>query len=519
MAKPRQTQPPDGYGEGDEGDLGLEGGSAPGVAAPELDDGAPIDLALSRKPRNDMGNAQRLIRRHGERLRYVKDVGWLAWHEGRWSLDQGERQAELLAQDVVDRLRDEADSVEEAGAWKRETPDGFQARVAGARKWAVASGNSGKITGMLGRAQAHLTVLPDVLDAHPRRFCVANGTIVLGLPCRLEPHEPRDLITMISPVAWVRGEEHAPHFHRFIEQILPDEEVRAFVQRFLGYCLSGLGTEQALLLLHGAGANGKSTLVDLVAYIMGEYAATLNIRSLLRDDRATGSQATPDLARLPGKRFARTSEPEPNAQLAEGKIKELTGGEKITARHLNEGFFEFVPQFKLIVSMNNKPMIRGGDDGIWRRVLLVPFEVQIPREARDKALPDKLKAEAPAVLNWLIDGYEQWAEAGLMVPDAVRAATEAYREENDAVGEFLASVAVISRDPLDRVPAGRLFSLYETWCKRNAQDPLSKNAFGKRLRQRTDIKVVKVSSNFYSGLYLVDDAVRELEGGGGSGPA
>jgi putative DNA primase/helicase len=368
--KRKDAAPPPGYGAGDEDDLGLEGGTAPGVEAPHLDDGEPIDLRLSREPKNDLGNARRLIARHGERLRYVKDVGWIAWHEGRWSLDQGERQAELLAQDVVDRLRDEADSVEEAGRWKRESKEAFLDRVDRARKWAIASGNSGKITGLLGRAQAHLTVLPEVLDAHPRLFSVANGTLELGLPCRLRPHDPRDLITMISPVAWDVRAAHAPVFEAFLAEIQPDAEIRGFLQRFLGYTLSGLGTEQALLLLHGAGANGKSTLVDLIAHIVGDYAATLNIRSLLRDDRATGSQATPDLARLPGKRFARTSEPEPNAQLAEGKIKELTGGERITARHLNEGFFEFKPIFKVTGSGNDKPSIGGVDEGIWRRMKL-----------------------------------------------------------------------------------------------------------------------------------------------------
>ena len=186
------------------------------------------------------------------------------------------------------------------------------------------------------------------------------------------------------------------------------------------YCPTGVTTEQKLVFNYGEGGNGKSVFIDLIAKMMGPYAVSLPFASLLRDDRKRGAEATPDLARLPGARLVRASEPEKGSRFAEATIKAITGGEEITVRHLNHGFFDFVPHFKLTLSGNHKPAIRGQDRGIWRRFLLVPWEVNVPDEQQDKDLPAKLWAERDGVLNWILDGVRIWLECGLVVPDRAR---------------------------------------------------------------------------------------------------
>jgi hypothetical protein len=182
----------------------------------------------------------------------------------------------------------------------------------------------------------------------------------------------------------------APIFHKFIREVVPDDEVRIFLQRFFGYCLTGSTKEQAILMLWGEGSNGKSTLVDLLNWLLGDYALVTPFASLLHTDQRRGGEPTPDLARMPGARLVSAAEPETGARFAESMLKQLTGGEKMTVRHLRQDFFEFKPQFKLCLSFNNKPYIRGQDEGIWRRLLLVPFNQRFVDADRLKENPGAL---------------------------------------------------------------------------------------------------------------------------------
>lgn len=501
MARKRQAIP-EGYtlaGEAAEDD------SARDRAAPAPTD---LDRELHRFDRNDVGNAKRLVARHGADLLHVADIGWHVWDGARWSLDADGKLVLRRAQRTAKAMKAEAEAAAEAAGPRRRS----NARDS-AFKWAIQAGNQGRLRAMIEQAAPRLGARLADMDAQPLKFNAANGTVLLGdtpqgendpetVAVELHPHDRADRITLMAgtreaPVAYDDA-ARCPEFETFLAAIQPDPEVRGFLQRWFGYCLTGLVDEQAMVLLHGGGRNGKSTLVDTLAHVFGDYARSLPIKSFLRDDRTTGGQATPDLARLPGARLVRSSEPEPGAQISEAMIKEITGGEPITARHLHQGFFEFAPQFKAVISFNNKPTVRGADDGIWRRLLLVPFEVRIDRP--DLHLKERLKAEAAGILNWLVEGYRQWRARGLMVPDKVRAATDDYRADSDIVGEFL-KIAVVA-DRQKAVSGAEFYNAFKAWCGKNGIEAPSGTWFGKRLSGRPGIRKVRVGTVRYEGIDL-----------------
>ena len=478
-----------------------------------------FDRRLGLLPRNDIGNARRLMERFGIDLLHVKDVGWHVWDDSHWDREDGERQAHLRAQETVDALKDEAEALRDHGPLGDPPDDEAEAKAAqkewdkfveGRFAWAVASGNSGRVSAMLREAAPNITRRPEDLDANPFMLNVANGTLALrqadggeaaGGDLVLMPHQREHLITKISPAAF-DPEAEAAAFRRFLDQILPDREIQTFLQRWFGYCLTGDTSEQCLVLFHGTGANGKSTLVDIVKWILGDYAMTLPFASLLHDDRRRGSEATPDLARLPGARLVSAAEPEIGQRFSESLIKTLTGGEAITARHLQEGFFEFKPSFKLVLSFNTKPSVRGQDEGIWRRLLMVPFDVTIPYEQRDRHFDEKLRAEASGILNWMLDGLRLWFEGGLQIPEAVRAATAAYKTESDPLGQFLEMAT--QRKPGAHVQAKQLYSAYAHWCRENAVEPLSMTAVGLKLGDR-GFQKERMGVVFYKDLELLEE--------------
>lgn len=474
-----------------------EGGDGPGRDG-SGDDG-PGDLLLSRYSRSDLGNAKRLIARFGADLMYVDNVGWHAWDGRRWQGETGAYRAQKLAQQTGELILEEARAMGEAGPHFGESPKDFEDRVSAHRKFSISCGNSGKIEGMLKQAQPHLVVPPTDLDTLDYLINLRNVTLDLDAPrwnappeegedpCHAPPHTPEvreglhsreHLATRIADVEY-DPDADCPRFRIWLAQILPDEMVRVFVQRWFGYCLTGDISEQSLLCCYGTGSNGKSTLTEIMGEILGSYAMTVPIETFLADDRKSAGAATPELARLPGARLVLASEPEVGAKMSEGVVKRITGGEKVNARKLFQDQFEFRPRFKLVISFNIKPAVRGQDEGIWRRILLVPFKVHIPKHLRDKHLKDKLLAEKAGIFNWMLDGYRLWREHGLNPPDSVVAATEAYRSESDPIGQFMDQM--VRRQPGGVLTASSLYEHYETWAKDNGSEPVSKTLFGRRL--------------------------------------
>lgn len=305
------------------------------------------------------------------------------------------------------------------------------------------------------------------LSAEERRQRIAEGKgdrafETRGWKIKRFPHAREDLITKLAPVKYVPGAK-CPAYEAFIARVQPDETMRRFLHQWGGYSLTGDIGEHKLAFFHGGGRNGKGTWVETVAAIAGDYAGSIGIDSLAVQDRGKrGDQATPDIARLPGVRFLRVSEPPKGMSFNDGLIKQLTGGDPVDARHLNKGFFTFLPSFKLTISGNNKPRVRDLTHGMWSRMQLVPWDVTIPEEEIDTGLGEKLRGEASGILNRLLEGLIDWMEHGLIVPEQVRAATRAYRDDSDDLGRFLTALCEVG--PSCRVGAKELWEFYDAWA-------------------------------------------------------
>lgn len=471
------------------------------AAAPEW---VPLDLQCARLPRNDFGTGQRLIARSGADLMHVPEVGWHAWMGTHWEREDGERQAHLAAHRAAAAIRAEGAALEAEGPWDGEAPKDFLERISGHRKFGIGVGNSSRLRAMLAEAAPYLTEPVGALDADPFLFACENGTLELRAAdaggVRLRPARRQDRITRLAPVAY-DPEAEAPRFRAFLDRILPDRPVQLFLQRYLGYALTGDIGEQCLILCYGTGSNGKSTLLDVIARLLGGYTTGLPMASLMHDDRRRGAEATPDLARLPGMRLVRAAEANQGSRFDEALLKQLTGGEPMAVRHLNAGFFEFYPVFKLVLTFNNRPTIRGQDEGIWRRLRLVPFSVTIPDGEKDSRLVEKLLGEGPGILNWLLDGFRLWRETGLAAPEAVLEATADYRAESDPVGQFLSMATAPA--PGRHTSAKRLYDAFAAWCKENAVTPLTQTGFGRRLGDKGLKKVKTGGLSHYEGVELL----------------
>jgi putative DNA primase/helicase len=334
---------------------------------------------------------------------------------------------------------------------------------------------------MLELAKSEAPISPDDLDADPWLFNTANGTIDLRTGI-LRGHRREDLITKLAPV------EHnpaatAPAWEHFLQRVLPGEDLRGFVQRATGYSATGNTSEQCMFINHGTGANGKSTFQETISAALGDYAMRTPTEMLL----AKRSDGVPnDIARLKGSRFVSASETEEGRRLAESRIKDLTGQDTITARFMRAEWFDFEPVHKLWLSTNHKPEIRGTDQAIWRRIRLVPWTVVIPPAEQDKKLPEKLRAELPGVLAWIVQGCLEWRRKGLQAPEEVRRATVEYRAEMDVVGAFLAECCAIA--PERDVSAADLYKAYGEWCKDTGETQVKQRRFGGQLTERGDFE-------------------------------
>ena len=572
-------------------------GPDPDGPGPDLETGAKL-------PQNDTGNGLRFAHYCGQDAMYVPRVGWHIWDEKRWGLDPDgiavRRKAqsihELIEKEVLyvpltvteqgraerlDAIRFElndfdklyADLSDDDRAKKRGELQAERSKLNSElwgkgstrqrhKTFARSAGNSGNIKNMLGEAVTSLAQDVDDLDADPLTVNTQTGVLrfkvtdmreegagkvaefALSDHARQSTVEGRNrpqFITKMMPVEY-DPKAKCPKFDAFLERIQPDPEDRAFLQRWFGLSMTGQPV-QKFLYMYGMGANGKSLMANLMRRMMGDYATMVRIESLTGKNRKSGSDATPDLMRLIGARAAITNEPEEGERLQEQKVKEMTGGDEMLVRNLHSDFVAFTPYFKLTFTGNHKLEIRGTDDGIWRRPLLLPFDVQIPEGERDESLGDKLfDQERSGILNWMIAGLIDYLEGGLQEPAKVLQATEEYRKDSDPLGDFLATGCEIdggsdflpARELVDACYLYLLENTSHAWQPGNLQRKL-KDRSGKYMHPGTGKSYARHKKNGtwgYTGIRLtsemrqrLDDAPRDQKGlpmlrndGGGSPP-
>ena len=340
-----------------------------------------------------------------------------------------------------------------------------------------------------------IKVSDDELDTDNYLFNV-NGITLNLKNGKGFPPEPKNLITKKSKFVYDK-EAKCPTWDLFLMQIFnQDKDLIRFVQKAMGYSLSGDVTEQCLFILWGTGANGKSTFLNVLQELFGDYACTTGTETFMKKT----SEQSNDLARLKGIRLVTTTEVEQGKSLSESLIKQITGGDEITARFLYGEYFFFKPTFKIFMATNHKPKIRGADNGIWRRIKMIPFTVTIPPEQRDKTLTEKLIAENSGILNWLIAGYAMWRKEGLGEPDAIREANEEYRMDMDVVGTFVNDCFDIDATLRWRLPNQMLYQTYIKWCNVNNERVMSQKWLTMRMSEKGFKRMVSNNGRIWLGL-------------------
>jgi putative DNA primase/helicase len=407
-------------------------------------DAAQDDAPPWLLPFSDTYNARAMVRDHGQDLRYCWPWHkWLVWTGAHWQGDD-HGAVRRKAKQTIKRLARYAEALDDVTA---------KALMAHIKK----SLSTAAIKAMIEGAQDEpgIPVLPEALDADPWLLNCTNGTLDLQTGT-LRPHERADLLTRCIPVAY-EAAALCPTWDAFLDRIMAgNQRLIRFLQRAVGYALTGVIREHVLLILWGTGRNGKSTFLNTLRALLGPYGLQAPSELLLvsHNDRHPTERAD-----LFGKRFVAAIETEQGRKLAEVFVKEATGGDPIRARRMREDFWEFQPTHKVFLATNHKPVITGTDTAIWERIRLIPFTVTIPKDERDTTLPDKLHAELPGILAWAVRGCLAWQQDGLGEPDEVQQATAGYRTEMDVLGQFISECCLVG--PHYRTKADKLYDAYK----------------------------------------------------------
>lgn len=426
------------------------------------------DLFLAMRAHNDIGNAERLCKRYGNKLRNVPGLGWFGWDEQRWSRESGEDLALQCAKETAKSIWAEIAALRNA-----KKPD--EDRIGYLIDHARTSGNMARLNGMLEAATPDLRLPLDALDADPYLLYMPNTVLRLSPEIAEIPREREHYATKLTAVAY-NPSARAPKWRTFLEQIFPDVALREFVQRAAGYSMTGDMSEECFFMCWGKGRNGKGTFLRRIAHVLGSYAATLPVELLLEGAPKSGNEASPQYAALTGVRYVLTTEPKPNARFNEGKLKTLTGRDTIRIRDMYGKPFDLVPKFKMWIACNDRPIVRSTSDAYWRRVKLIPFLVNISEEQTNRYLEQELRQEAAGIFNWMLEGLEHWSERGLRPPEAVLAANTSYRDEMDPLHRFLIEALIVA--PGEQMKRCDLYASYIEYCQRDGEEPMPAKAFG-----------------------------------------
>ncbi|STX19330.1 phage/plasmid primase, P4 family [Levilactobacillus brevis] len=437
---------------------------------------------------DDTGNTDRFMDQYGDLMKYsFIDKNWMIYNGSYWEIDET-GQVHSLADQVIDSMKHEKLVVPpDSDLTEEKAMKAFQKHIKHSRS------NSGK-KALIDEIKHRVPVLHGEFDSDKTLLNVANGYVDLtsGL---LHEHDITKMFSRQTRTEYTDTID-APEWQQFLDQIFnKDQELIDYVQKAVGYSLTGSTKEQVMFILYGNGRNGKSIFIDTIADALGNYARSMQADSIMV--KQNKSAANSDIARLEGARLVTSSEPNDGLRLDEGLVKQLTGGDTVTARYLYGKEFEFKPEFKLWLATNHKPIIRGTDDGIWRRLMLIPFAVKIPDNRVDKDLKYKLQREEVGILNWAVEGALKWQREGLKAPESVRQASRDYRNEMDVTSEFLEECCTLSEH--ETVRAAELYRRYKNWAGDNSQYLMNSTKFGKEMMKKFDRKRDS-QGNYYLGL-------------------
>ena len=446
----------------------------------------------------DTGNAHRLYDKYGKILKYSYNrKKWYFWTGKVWTLDES-GEVKKLADDICEDLKKEAWNIQD---------DDLQEQ---ALKFAKRTAGSTAKESMVKECQ-HLydiPAAPEDFDSYTDFMNCQNGIVNLRNG-ELMPHDANFMMSKISNAEYDLRHNRPERWLKFLDDVTAgDKELQEYIQRSVGYSISGSNKEQCAYFLYGMGNNGKSTFLDTIADLLGNYAMNVQPDTLMLQSRlgSSGGGANSDIARLKSARFITCEEPTEGMRLNEGLLKQLTGGSRVTARHLYGDEFEFTPEFKIWVTTNHKPIIRGTDFGIWRRIKLIPFEVNIPADKVDKNLKYKLREEFPQILAWAVEGCQKWQKDGLKEPARVLEATKEYKHEMDLVAGFIEQCIMINYDATEHVMASDLFNVYRQWAKQNNEYEMSSKKFFTEVQKKLPEKGRSGKGIYYGKIQFTDYA-------------
>jgi putative DNA primase/helicase len=431
--------------------------------------GEPIidEKLITEFEQTEYGNAERLAYKFGQNILYCPPwKNWLIWNDKFWEKD-ATGEIMRMAKGTVRSISKEANKISDEKKKKE------------LKEHSKKSETKFKLNAMIYLAQSELglQVKPEDLDKNSWFLNVQNGTIDLQNG-QILTHTREHLITKITPIEY-NPNATCPAWDSFLNRIMGgNQNLIQYIKRAIGYTLTGDNREQCLFFMYGTGANGKSTFLETIRAMLTGYAQQTDFSTFLNKRESIRN----DVAGLQGARFVSGVEAEPGKQFAEGFIKRLTGGDTVKVRFLYQEFFEYEPTFKIFLAANHKPTISGTDPAIWRRIMMIPFTVVIPENERDKGLKDKLKLELSGILNWAVQGCLEWQKFGLMPPKEISRATDEYKAEMDVLGNFIEDCCVITSH--SRISKTDFYSAYENWCQKNREQPISKKAFGAKLKER-----------------------------------
>lgn len=444
---------------------------------------------------DDTGNAERFTDVFGEKIRYsFVNKKWLYYDGRRWCFDITGA-VRRMADEVVEQMRGDMDFYVQNSA---EDPEDAEKSF---MKHLKQSRSSRAKDSMIKESQHRAPITPAQLDTHQSLLNTPNGIINLRTG-ELLPHDQNQYITKITNTEYT-DKIDCPLWDQFLKDIFNDDaDLIRYIQKAVGYSLTGSTQEQCIFFCYGEGSNGKSTFVDIIKDMLGDYAANVQSKSLAVKQNSGSSSE--DIARLHGARFVCSSEFNEGERLDESLIKQLTGGDTVTASKKYEHEFEFTPEFKIWMSTNHKPIIRGTDTGIWRRIRLIPFTVHIPDEKKDKNLKHKLKQELPGILHWAVDGCSLWQREGFRIPKAIRETTNGYREEMDVIENFINECCFVGKEYSYK--AQELYEAYAAWAKKYNEYAMSSTMFGREIVKKFEKKKTKTGS-VYQGISVKESFV------------